>query len=182
MRPAHRAARPALLVSAVLLLSACGIPATGVVESGAPGTGIQSPTLIYFIRNGIPVAVPRENTKRAGAVTAVLTLFRGPTRREEAAGLTTAVPQLKFGPKVWTEGVKTSILLPGGTRPLSHAALEQLVCTAGHALHTENPNAESVQVVVTYPSGDSGLWQIDGSSEGCSLASPAAEAATPQPS
>lgn len=59
MSPVHRAARPALLLLAgVLLLGACGIPTTGVVGSGEPATGIRSTTTLYFTGEDGLVAVP----------------------------------------------------------------------------------------------------------------------------
>jgi hypothetical protein len=171
MRLAHRSTRPALLVAAALLLSACGIPTTGVVESGAPATGIQSPTLIYFVRNGVLIPVPRKTGREADAVTAMHMLLQGPNGDEQHVGVETEIPRLKVQPKIWNRG-KTglSIQLPPVTRPLSITALNQLICTTAHARHTQDPHVNSVQVSVTYSSGDSGLWHTDTSNGGCSLA------------
>ncbi|WP_052488865.1 hypothetical protein [Streptomyces sp. 150FB] len=171
MRPAHRRARPALLVAAGLLLSACGIPTTGVVESGAPATGIQSPTLIYFVRDGVLIPVPRKTGREADAVTAMHMLLQGPNGDEQQAGVKTEIPPLTGQPKIWNRG-KTglSIQLPPVTGPLSIAALNQLICTTAHAHHTQDPHVNAVQVTVTYSSGDSGVWRTDTANGGCSLA------------
>jgi hypothetical protein len=177
MRPAHRTARTALLASAALLLSACGIPATGVVESGAPATGIKSPTLIYFFRNDALIPVPRKTGRGVDVAMVMRLLIQGPSDQEQRAGVTTAMLPLKGYPKVWNEGANVSILLPPDNRPLSNAALEQLVCTAAHARHTQDPDVGSVQVTITYPSGDSGVWQVGTSTAGCSPDTPADGAA-----
>lgn len=39
--PAPRSLRPALLCTTALLLASCGIPESGVVETGEPATGIR---------------------------------------------------------------------------------------------------------------------------------------------
>jgi hypothetical protein len=151
MRPVHRTARHALLVSAaLLLLSACGIPTTGVVESGAPGTGVRPPTLLYFIKNGTPVAVSRTTGTGEDVENAVRLLLRGPSREERNAGLTTALLPMKSLPEVSNEGTEVRVQMPYGTRKLAHPALQQLVCTIIHARRDEDPGVTSVRVAVAY--------------------------------
>jgi hypothetical protein len=179
MRPAHRPARPALLVSAVLLLSACGIPATGVVESGAPATGVRPPTLVYFVSNGTPVPALRRADTLVGVVAAVRMLLRGPDPSELKAGLTSAIPPVKSDPRIWTEGSKVSILMPEYVRPLSEVAFRQLVCTAVSARHTEAPDIGSVEVIVMTSLGSVGPRRAEETSESCSRGLGPASAAAP---
>ncbi|MGP2441130.1 hypothetical protein ACTT8P_28205, partial [Streptomyces sp. JW3] len=73
-RPVRRAL--ALLLLAAGPLTACGIPATGVIEAGAPASGVPAPVPaapsatrapgtavasvpLYFVRDGVLVAVAR---------------------------------------------------------------------------------------------------------------------------
>lgn len=171
MRFARRSTRPALLVSAALLLSACGIPTTGVVESGAPATGLRSPTLIYFVKNGVPIPVPRRTSGEVDLVTTLRMLLQGPDGEEQRAGVTTAIPPLKLSPKIWSTGTtEVGIQLPPVTKPLSDTAFKQLICTAAHTRHTQDPHVTSVQVTITYSSGDAGVWRTGTSGGGCSLA------------
>lgn len=94
MRALHRA--PLL---ALLALTSCGIPATGVVEAGAPASGALPLTQVYFVENGRLVAVPR-NTGRPGDPTdALRLLMAGPLTGEGGTdGLTTEVPALPTAP------------------------------------------------------------------------------------
>ena len=48
---------------ALLALTSCGIPATGVVEAGGPASGVLPLTPVYFVEGGRLVPVPR-NTGR----------------------------------------------------------------------------------------------------------------------
>ncbi|MFM9445562.1 hypothetical protein [Streptomyces acidiscabies] len=52
-----RRAAPAL--AALLALSSCGIPATGVVEAGGPASGIAPVTAVYYVRDGALSAAAR---------------------------------------------------------------------------------------------------------------------------
>ncbi|MBC3839373.1 hypothetical protein GXW82_01565 [Streptacidiphilus sp. 4-A2] len=62
----RRAAGPALLVPISVLLSACGIPTTGVVQAGDPGTGITQPTIVvFFLKNSVPVPSDEPSTDRS---------------------------------------------------------------------------------------------------------------------
>lgn len=177
MRRAHRAVRPALLVAAVLLLSACGIPTTGVVDSGEPATGVRSTTTVYFIKNRVLTAVPRKVAQRAGTEAAVKAVFSGPDDSEQLAGLTSALPTLTKDPVVRTEGTGVRIELGFDTRPqfavarrlLTGTGLTQLVCTAVLARRAEDPGIGSVSVIVTASSeGSDSLWSTEGNSVICS--------------
>ncbi|MFJ8754344.1 hypothetical protein ACIREO_34210 [Streptomyces sp. NPDC102441] len=177
MRRAHRTARPALLAAAALLLSACGIPTTGVVESGEPATGIRSITTVYFLKNHVLTAVPRAVAQRAGVEVAVKTLFSGPDDSERLAGLNSGLPTLTLDPSVRIEGTRVWIELGFATRSqLSDArkrlsgtpTLSQLTCTVGRALQAEDPGIGSVSVIVMTSMGDSDdPWSTEGNSSSC---------------
>ncbi|GGM96505.1 hypothetical protein [Streptomyces fuscichromogenes] len=180
MSRAHRAARPALLVAAAFLLSACGIPTTGVVESGEPATGLRSTTTVYFLKNRVLTAVPRRIARRADTEAAVEAVFSGPDDSDRLSGLTSRLPRLPKDPTVRTAGATVRIALGFDTRPqfvqarrlLLGAALGQLVCTAAAARRAEDPavvGPVSVTVTASVNSGDSGdnLWNTEGNSTIC---------------
>ncbi|MFI1030855.1 hypothetical protein [Streptomyces sp. NPDC020951] len=99
-RVLHRALRRAVLlcVPALCTLVSCGIPATGVVEAGGPAHGIAPTLRIYFVHDGALIAVPRTTDAVVDVQPAVLSLLAGPTEAEQAAGLTTRLPPVKFAP------------------------------------------------------------------------------------
>ncbi|MFF5184181.1 hypothetical protein ACFY30_10400 [Streptomyces sp. NPDC000345] len=92
MRSVRRVAL--LVVPAALALSACGIPATGVVEAGGPASGIPATTALYFVGNGTLVAVPRAVPEAGDVGMAVEALLQGPTARERLKHLTTRLVRL----------------------------------------------------------------------------------------
>jgi len=140
----RRAAGPLLLASAALLLSGCGIPATGVVQAGAPGTGIGRPTtVLYFVKGGVPVPVARAVDGPVDVGTAVQTLFLGLDAQDRRRGLATALPQLTAGPTVRTDGTLVRIGLPEGTPQLTATAFQQLACTVDHATIGHDDHAAS---------------------------------------
>ncbi|WP_405717625.1 hypothetical protein OG607_01335 [Streptomyces sp. NBC_01537] len=169
--------RTALLVPAALLLSGCGIPSTGVVESGEPATGAQSPALVYFVRDGALVPVPRTSAKRFDLSTAMALLLKGPDPVERKEGLSTLIPPMKADPKVGVEGAKVSVVFYPGSRPLKGAGLQQLICTVAHARQVEDPGIGLVSVTVTGSLGGSGTWRAEGSTKTCAVASSPADAA-----
>jgi hypothetical protein len=170
VRTTRRAARLVPLVAAAFLLSACGIPTTGVVQAGDPGTGVSQPTVVvYFVENdvpgglGAPVPVSRPVDGPAGVATAVDSLFRGLDAEDQRHGLTTALPRLTAGPTVLAEGAVVRIGLPAGTPQLSLTAMLQLVCTVGYATQGGFPLGSPVLVAVAVP----GRWQTAGTSWEC---------------
>ncbi|ELP68278.1 hypothetical protein ACKI1I_00140 [Streptomyces turgidiscabies] len=180
MRRAHGVVRPALLAAAALLLSACGIPTTGVVESGEPGTGIRSTVTLYLFQDhGGLFAVPRDIPQPAGVEAAVNTLFDGPDEAERRAGLTSGLPKLTKDPRVRSEGAGVWIELDFDTRPqfektlkqLSGFSLNQLVCTAARARQAEAPDLGVVSVTITASLGTpESRWSTKGDSVVCAKA------------
>ncbi|MFJ8113687.1 hypothetical protein [Streptomyces sp. NPDC096132] len=83
-----------LVVPAALALSACGIPATGVVEAGGPASGIPATTPLYFVRDGGLVAVHRSVPEAGDVRAAVEALLQGPDEQERLQGLTTLLAQV----------------------------------------------------------------------------------------
>lgn len=152
MMRAHRTARSVLLVLAALSLSACGIPTTGVVESGPPGTGIEPRALLYFMRNGSLVTVARDlGSTETGVSAAVHLLSRGPTPAERSAGLYSELPQFKVKPVIRTEGAEVSVVIADRTSQLNHHAVEQLVCTVARAGSRTDAGIRPLRVALVYP-------------------------------
>ncbi|MET9774038.1 hypothetical protein ABZ023_07165 [Streptomyces sp. NPDC006367] len=163
---------PALpvLLTAALALSACDIPATGVVEAGEPATGVleapdtapapgrtrPAPAVtvpLYFVSGGSLVAVPRTPPGGAELGSTVMLLFRGPDAGERARGLTTELPPAGAAPTVRTDGATVTVELPPAAAPLSDTAVDQLACTVAGARLRQDPELGSAQVTVEQPGG-----------------------------
>ncbi|WP_238697519.1 hypothetical protein [Streptomyces sp. E2N166] len=172
--PAGTSARrrlPLLLAAALLPLSACGIPATGVVEAGEPATGVLEPgrpptpsqaesvavpvttVPLYFVTDGALVAVGRTTHGAADLGSAVLMLFKGPDEREREAGLTTELPPASVVPTIRTDGAAVVVQLPRSAGSLSGTAVDQLACTVAVARLRQDPALGSAQVTVEQPGG-----------------------------
>ncbi|WP_077801426.1 GerMN domain-containing protein [Streptomyces sp. JHA26] len=164
-----RHALPALLATA-LALSACDIPATGVVEAGEPATGVLEPqgttpapeesravpvatVPLYFVSDGSLVAVPRELPGGAELGITVLMLFKGPNAGEREQGLTTELPRAGAAPTLRTDGATVTVGLPPAAAGLSDTAVDQLACTVAGARLRQDPELGSVQVTVEQPGG-----------------------------
>ncbi|WP_416982539.1 hypothetical protein [Streptomyces sp. T028] len=90
--PRRAPCRAALLVvGAVLALSACGIPSTGVVEAGDPASGITATTPLYFVQDGTLVVVIRAVPEAGDPAAAIQELLAGPDVVERSKGWTTRV-------------------------------------------------------------------------------------------
>ncbi|MEU3901427.1 hypothetical protein [Streptomyces sp. NPDC045251] len=170
MNPRRRIALT-LLCAALLPLSACGIPATGVVEAGEPATGVRDPAgtpvptpapseavpaaavPLYFVADGDLVAVTRTVTGAADLGSAVLMLFKGPDAEERGRGLTTELPPAAVAPTVRADGAAVVVQLPKGTGSLSETAVDQLACTVAVARLRQDPALGSAQVTVEQPGG-----------------------------
>ncbi|MFJ6086732.1 hypothetical protein ACIQI8_35635 [Streptomyces sp. NPDC092369] len=184
MKATHRL--PLLVAPSLLALSACGIPATGVVEAGGPASGIASVASVYFVRDGgALVAVPRTTAEPGDAGTALDLLLLGPTDREQSEGLASEVPGMPSvapvptskadavdgrsdetgddAPTVTVRDDTLSIELPGGMGRLTGLAIRQLICTAAAAHRVATQSANPVTVDVTSVYGQ----QTRGSDKGC---------------
>ncbi|MFI6340322.1 hypothetical protein [Streptomyces sp. NPDC050535] len=167
MRSVRRLSRAALLCTAALSLSSCGIPETGVVEAGEPATGIRPAQVLYFVSEGGPLAVRRQVPGPVGIETAVEMLFQGPDVVERRSGMITELPALTGVATVRTDGPRVSVELPWGTGPLTELAITQLTCTVADARVSSNlvpgTDTASTEVTVTVPDA----WQAEGSSKAC---------------
>ena len=142
-----RGSRTAALLSgltavAAVALTACGVPPSGVIEAGAPASGMVShsatppstPTTIslFFLRDGELTSYPHR-IDDAGDLEAVVRLLFEASAANEAATATTELPRLTDVPRVAIDGGILSVRLPGETAPLSRRAMLQLTCTVNHA-------------------------------------------------
>ncbi|GAA5205918.1 hypothetical protein [Streptomyces thinghirensis] len=162
---------PLLLAAALLPLTACGIPATGVVEAGEPATGVLEPgrtatpsqaesvavpvttVPLYFVTDGALVAVSRTTHGATDLGSTVLMLFKGPDEQEQKAGLTTELPPASVVPTIRTDGAAVVVQLPRSTGSLSGTAVDQLACTVAVARLRQDPALGSAQVTVEQPGG-----------------------------
>lgn len=167
-----------LLAPALLALSACGIPATGVVQAGGPASGIVPVTPVYLVRDGALVAVQRTTGSPGDVHAALELLFAGPTPGEVLGSLTTQVPGAPTAmppapgglfavpadtptvpagtpsvpadtPTVSVKGDTLTVRLPGGIDGLSRLATRQLVCTVAAAHRIGTPSAGTVTVTMS---------------------------------
>ncbi|MFE6487410.1 hypothetical protein ACFVGN_31370 [Streptomyces sp. NPDC057757] len=167
MRSVRRWCRPALLFTTALLLSSCGIPETGVVEAGEPATGIRPAQALYFVSEGVPLAVRRQASGPVGIEAALEMLFQGPDDQERRKGVITELPPLLGVVTVRTEDARVVVELPWGTGPLSKLAIAQLTCTVVDARRfgdgAPGTGEASTEVTVTVPDA----WRTEGSSGAC---------------
>ncbi|WP_055629357.1 hypothetical protein [Streptomyces hirsutus] len=143
-----RGSRTAALLSgltavAAVALTACGVPPSGVIETGAPASGMFSPSAtppstpatisLFFLRDGELTPYPRR-IDDAGDLEAVVLLLFEASAANGAATATTELPRLTDAPRVTIADDGTiSVRLPGETAPLSRRAMLQLTCTVNHA-------------------------------------------------
>ncbi|MEU4659388.1 hypothetical protein AB0G32_36590 [Streptomyces sp. NPDC023723] len=174
-KPAPSRARPvrralALLLLAAGPLTACGIPATGVIEAGAPASGVRglvspAPSAtrapdtataavpLYFVQDGALTAVARALAVPAEPASAVALLFQGPDRAERAQGLESELPRGGAVPALRIDGVTVTVGLPARAGTLSDTAVAQLACTAAAARLHQDPELGTVLVTVEQPDG-----------------------------
>lgn len=130
-----------LLVLAVLLLvSACGIKPTPVLEAGPAPTlripaseGRGTDLILYFVLADRVTPVVRPSAGVVGIESALTMLMDGPSVDERAGGYRTDLPRLS-GAITSTPGPPTTITVPFPLKPITGAGINQLVCTAFAAL------------------------------------------------
>jgi hypothetical protein len=131
-----------LTAVAAVALTACGVPPSGVIETGAPASGMFSPGAtppptpatisLFFLRDGELMPYPRRIDDAGDLQAVVRLLFEGPAANGAAMG-TTELPRLADAPRVAVDGGILFVKLPGETAPLSRRAMLQLTCTAIYA-------------------------------------------------
>ncbi|WP_129842240.1 hypothetical protein [Streptomyces sp. RFCAC02] len=162
-RPRSRSLAPLGCLPAAALLAACGVPPSGVIQAGAPATGMLAETFVYFVSptDGSLVATPRGTDGPAGVSTVVALLLDGP-RAEESGRVVTRLPDLAGDATVTTGVFTVSIVLPGAA-PLSRTAMRQLVCTAAAALRAAEPfAAEPTESGSAWPMSDLITVEVSG--------------------
>ncbi|MFE0548947.1 hypothetical protein ACFW3A_05790 [Streptomyces pilosus] len=142
-----RRSRTAALLSgltavAAVALTACGVPPSGVIETGAPASGMVSPSAtppptpatvpLFFLRDRELIPYPRRIGDAGDFEAVIRLLFEGPAANE-AATATTELPRLTDAPRVAIDSGILFVKLPGETAPLSRRAMLQLTCTVNHA-------------------------------------------------
>jgi len=129
-----------VVLAALLLVSACGIKPTPVLEAG-PAPTLRSPAsagrgtdlILYFVLGDRVTPVVRPSAGVVGVESALTMLLDGPSVDERADGYTTALPS-RSGAITPTPGSPATITVPFPLRPLAGNGINQLVCTAFAAL------------------------------------------------
>ncbi|MEV5987693.1 hypothetical protein AB0L85_22210 [Streptomyces sp. NPDC052051] len=134
----------AACLSAVALLTGCGVQQTDVIEAGGPATvGVfpdpENRMLLFFlspqgrltpVTRRVGTAPPPAGAGPVDPGKVVAALFAGPRANEREAGLHTELPPQLTG-AVWTKATpgKLTLHLPLAVRTFKAAAVRQVVCT-----------------------------------------------------
>ncbi|MGW5349494.1 hypothetical protein ACWERV_03115 [Streptomyces sp. NPDC004031] len=154
-RPVRRGGRGlavAAALAALVGLAGCGIPTTGVVEAGEPGSGVRPVVTLYFVRatDGTLTTVQRRESVPMGAEGALELLFKGPDPME---GKLLDLITLVFPPpgSVRLDRTEDGVAVDLGpdVGRLPPAAVDQIVCTAATAESVLSPDATPLPVTVT---------------------------------
>lgn len=164
--------RRAAPAAAVLLCAVgCGLPTTGPVDAGVPGTGILAPAAsgqpasvnVYLIGERRLIPVPRTAPGDGGPQQALNLLLAGPMPEDRRKGLVTAVPADLVAARVTSDGGVIRIDIPTAVSQPTKPAVEQIVCTVtgAKARSTESPGPTAVpspRAVVTISAPG---WRLD---------------------
>ncbi|MFJ4648229.1 hypothetical protein ACIP6Q_32525 [Streptomyces bobili] len=160
-----------LLLPALCTLSACGIPATGVVEAGEPAGGIVPTVWVFFVTDDSLVGVPRRTAGPVDVGSALRILFQGPTAAERTKRMTTQLataPAVPTTPgaveasqepspaapmKVTVRQDRTVVELSASAGKTSRLAAWQIICTAVAAQRLSAPGAAATPVTVVGADG-----------------------------
>ncbi|MGW5847270.1 hypothetical protein ACWFQ8_04745 [Streptomyces sp. NPDC055254] len=146
MSGAKKTATAVLALVGTLLLGACGIKPTGVIDSGHAATvvvpGAADGPVLYYVNKEtgrlVPAPLALEGyTIKPPALLSVLLTGRGAPAR--AAGLTTELPQVPAQEAMSTEIEHTAegrvrARVPFKVGDLSELGVGQIVCTLGFAV------------------------------------------------
>jgi hypothetical protein len=111
-----------LAIIAVLLVVSCGVRPSGVIRGGQAPTGTVAGAQVYLVRNARVTSVTRLGSLPAEALAL---LAAGPTRDEEANGITTELPS-----GLTLTALDGTVTVSADVSQLSELAVEQIVCTA----------------------------------------------------
>ncbi|WP_411146285.1 hypothetical protein [Streptomyces sp. x-80] len=143
------------------LLGGCGIPSTGVLNSGAPATGLIRGMRVYFATDAGLRAVSRPSQAVEDLQDALKLLSVGPSKSERASGMTNLLESIG-GITASGTGEKITVVLSEAELPADdNLRLGQLVCTLARAqsvLHKE-VRPDTVQVTVRTPRSSLGPYQ-----------------------
>ncbi|WP_326756272.1 hypothetical protein OIE73_35915 [Streptomyces hirsutus] len=174
-----RGSRTAALLSgltavAAVALTACGVPPSGVIETGAPASGMFSPSptppstpatiSLFFLRDGELMPYPHR-IDDAGDLEAVVHLLFEASAANETATATTELPRLTDAPRVVVADGILFVQLPGETAPLSRRAMLQLTCTVNHAEADGGTAPRSAMSLSLHVLGDG--WTMTESDHAC---------------
>ncbi|GAA4976021.1 hypothetical protein GCM10023205_48830 [Yinghuangia aomiensis] len=125
------------VAAALFCTFGCGLPTTGPVDAGIPGTGILRPAAsgqpasvyVYLIDERSLIAVPRTTPGDGGPQQALNLLLAGLMPEDRRKGLVTAVPADLVAARVTSDGGVIRIDIPTAVAQPTKPAVEQIVCT-----------------------------------------------------
>ncbi|MCH5677043.1 hypothetical protein [Streptomyces gilvus] len=174
-RPLRRWAS-VMVLPALGLLASCGIPTTGVVQSGVPASGLMPTIQVYFVTGGVLHGVSRRTVAPPDVESALQMLLAGPTPGEQTEGLRSLLPSLESPPTAlfpteaptpdqsaaartskWVQvasrkdrvDIRLTVAMGGKT----DLAAAQLICTALSAERVAAPGTRPLPVTVTAAEG-----------------------------
>ncbi|MGV9325134.1 hypothetical protein [Streptosporangium sandarakinum] len=135
------------LLTALAVLTGCGITPTGVHRGGEPPTGISNGMRLYFVSDSGLRGVARHNRQLRNLDDIVKLLLAGPDAAEQRTGLSTLV---YVSGSFHTSAAKNSVTLKlARDQQTDWMATGQLVCSLarGHAV-LKGSRPDRVQVTI----------------------------------
>ncbi|MFD8494570.1 hypothetical protein [Amycolatopsis sp. NPDC059657] len=132
-----------LVVALALLLSGCGVQATGAVPMGPAPTFVPrgetsglapADLVLFFVVDGHIQGVARPSNGRNSLSTALTLLLKGPDAEEMKRGMVTFLPT-SSGSVAYEVADMLTLKLPFALKGLTPLATSQLACTALTALN-----------------------------------------------
>jgi len=166
-----------MLIPALGLLASCGIPTTGVVQSGVPASGLVPTIRVYYVTGDVLYGVSRRTAAPPDAGSAIQVLLKGPTPGEQSAGLRSLLPSVASSPptalfpseaptldqsaaaettkwvQVTSRRDRVDIRLTVAMGSKTDLAAAQLICTALAAERVVAPGTRPLPVTVTAAEG-----------------------------
>jgi hypothetical protein len=165
-----------MLIPALGLLASCGIPTTGVVQSGVPASGLVPTIRVYYVTGDVLYGVSRRTAAPPDVESAIQVLLKGPSPVEQSAGLVSLLPSVASPPTAlfptaaptldqraaaqtskWVQvtsrrdrvDIRLTVAMGGKT----DLAAAQLICTALAAERLGTPATRPLPVTVTAAEG-----------------------------
>ena len=150
-RTAVLATARAAALATVLLTGACGVGASGVEDGGEAPTGLApGPTLYFVDSDGELQPDVWDGSRRLGTVQGAIQLLFADVVPTGPPGtnLRNEIPQSTTRTVVEDAGDYVTIYVPFPTKELSHAAVDQIICTTAAVVAASGRDVADVTISV----------------------------------